>query len=188
MRILFVCNGNICRSPLAAQAFSQIVANHSIASQVQVDSAGIFAMENHPMDPGSVLAMKALGFVPQPHVAKQLLAEHVEAADLVLTSTELQREGVVELHIKANRYTFTLKEFANLACFLVQPPTDRDEFVPALPTGLADKLAATLKWRGTSPLLETLDLADPYGQDQAVFQLMAQETVDALQKVTTWLK
>jgi protein-tyrosine phosphatase len=188
MRILFVCNGNICRSPLAAQAFSQILANHPIASQIQVDSAGIFAMESYPMDPGSVLAMQALGFVPQPHVAKQLLAEHVEAADLVITSTEIQREGVVELHIKANRYTFTLKEFANLACFLVKPQTDRDEFVPALPTGLADKLAATLKWRGTSPLLDTLDLADPYGQDQAVFQLMAEETTEALTKVVAWLK
>lgn len=46
--ILFVCMGNICRSPTAHGVFQQIVMNHGLADQVRVDSAG-----THNYHPGS---------------------------------------------------------------------------------------------------------------------------------------
>lgn len=38
--VLFVCLGNICRSPMAAGVFSDLVAQQGLESQIEVDSAG----------------------------------------------------------------------------------------------------------------------------------------------------
>lgn len=39
-RVLFVCLGNICRSPAAEAVFKDLVANHGLSERIEVDSAG----------------------------------------------------------------------------------------------------------------------------------------------------
>ena len=41
-KVLFVCLGNICRSPAAHGIFEQIVANNGMADNIEVDSAGTY--------------------------------------------------------------------------------------------------------------------------------------------------
>ncbi|MGN1284487.1 MAG: low molecular weight phosphotyrosine protein phosphatase, partial [Candidatus Limosilactobacillus intestinavium] len=50
MKVLFVCLGNICRSPLAEAMFRQMINDHGLANQVTIDSAGTSSEEegNHP--------------------------------------------------------------------------------------------------------------------------------------------
>ena len=186
MNVLFVCTGNICRSPLAKQMLDQMLlsgsqsnyarTNDGRASQVVTDSAGTHAMSGDEMNSGSVRAAELLGFTPQSHTAKQITKELVEWSDLVLTSTEQQRTDVVELHVRANRYTFTLLEFANLAAHY-----------QGVEVGIDARLADTISHRGMVPQLSVLDIADPYGRDSAAFERMAAQTKTALEQVLAWL-
>lgn len=181
MKVLFVCTGNICRSPLGQQMLQQMLATNHLAQDITVSSAGTHAMDGYPMDKGSISAITNLGFVPQTHVAQQLTAQLVSESDLVLTFTEDQRTDVVELHVRANRYTFTLLEFANQASFELQ------KRVAGAEANLSELLAQTIAMRGMAPLLSTYDIADPYGKDAAAFERMAMQTQNALKQVVEWL-
>ena len=66
--ILFICTGNVCRSPMAEGIFRHAVAHRG---NFRVVSAGLGAMEGQPPSPYAVQAVKELGidiFWPaQPH-------------------------------------------------------------------------------------------------------------------------
>lgn len=176
MNVLFVCTGNICRSPLAQQVFEQLLAGTAHAGQINIDSSGTYGLTGQDMNPGSIQAMTELGFDPKPHSAKVLTREQAEWADLILTFSEEQRAEVVELHVPANRYAFTLLEFANLAADY-----------PGLEADLTSRLVATLRHRGLAPRLDEVEIADPYGLDRSAFSSMAEITHYALKQVVAWL-
>jgi protein-tyrosine phosphatase len=181
MKVLFVCTGNICRSPLGKQMLDQLLVGNAWTGSIQTTSAGTHAMVDYPMNPGSVTAFAALGYSPQLHKAVQLTPQLVADSDLVLTFTEQQRAHVVEHHVRANRYTFTLLEFAHLATYQAGTRAAGHD------SNLDELLAATVVSRGMASLLPTYDIADPYGKDLAAFERMAVQTKDALQQVIKWL-
>ena len=182
MRILFVCTGNICRSPMAAQMLIQMLAQTPLKDKVQVMSAGVGALEGFPIDPKAGAALVHLGYAQLTHKAAQITPQDIAAADLVLTSTVEQRGGVVELLVRANRYTFTLKEFGHLAEYeLANRSTDSE-------TDLASRLAETISLRGFASLDEDQDIDDPYKKDQAAFDKAAVQTQAALRMVAEWLQ
>ena len=181
MKILFVCTGNICRSPMAEQMLFQLLEQHNPELEIQVSSAGTMALDGYPMDPKAAIAITKLGFAHLRHKATQLTHQLVAEANLVLTSTVEQRAQVVELLVKANRYTFTLKEFGHLAEF---EQSERDQ---TKNLSLEQQLADTISLRGFATLDEDQDLADPYQRDQTKFDIAAAQTLTALQQVVSWL-
>lgn len=61
-RVLFVCLGNICRSPTAHAMFEHLVAEAGLASQIEVDSAGTGDWHiGHPPDKRATATAKARG-------------------------------------------------------------------------------------------------------------------------------
>lgn len=83
-RLLFVCTGNTCRSPMA-----EAIARHRITqlgwSDVEVASAGVSAWEGGPPSGGAVRAATAGGLDLSDHSSTCLSPELVEWADLILT-------------------------------------------------------------------------------------------------------
>lgn len=181
-RILMVCTGNICRSPMAEQMLRQKFAQRNIKNVV-VDSAGVYAMEGAPMTIEAGAAMRSSGYSTETHIAKQATAEIIAGANLVLTATQDHRGDIVRTLTRANRYTFTIKEFANLAVYVSQP--DPDVELPA-PTDLEDKLVITSMARGYAPEVSVADVEDPYQRGQAVFDATREELDPLLDTIADW--
>jgi protein-tyrosine phosphatase len=83
LSIVFVCTGNICRSPMAEIIFSDALRQEGLAHRVQVSSAGTGNWHvGNPADPRTVEALRRAGFSSE-HVAAQLGAQHLSADLLV---------------------------------------------------------------------------------------------------------
>ena len=93
MRVLFVCDGNICRSPMAAAYFRQRVASEGL-SHVLVDSAGMLGIEGAPAAPLTVEVARDAGLDLTRHRSRGFTREDAHTADLVLTMTRLQMDAL----------------------------------------------------------------------------------------------
>lgn len=83
MRLLFVCTGNTCRSPLA-EAIARKVADERGLENLDASSAGTSPWEGAPASDGALLVGLERGLDLNAHRARQLDRELVEQADLVL--------------------------------------------------------------------------------------------------------
>lgn len=115
-RILTVCTGNICRSPLAERVLQHRLHERlGPGAPVEVDSAGTGALTGSAMDAQAAAVLGTYGIDCAGHQGRALLPDLVARADLVLAATRRHRAAAVSLQPRASRYTFTLREFARLA-------------------------------------------------------------------------
>lgn len=101
MHILFVCSGNTCRSPLA-EAITRRILRDAGRTDVQVSSAGTNAWNGSPASDGALLVGMERGVDLSEHRSRQLDAEIVSAADLILVMAPSHLARVRELDPKAN--------------------------------------------------------------------------------------
>lgn len=93
--VLFVCTGNICRSPLAEALLRRVATERGL--EVEVSSAGTGAWDNAPASEGAYLVAFEKGLDLSSHRARLLTREVVQEADLVLTMARHHRARVDEL-------------------------------------------------------------------------------------------
>ncbi|MDD7917529.1 hypothetical protein [Actinomycetospora callitridis] len=163
-RLLFVCTGNICRSPFArfhTRALLEMRLGPRWASWFDVASGGTGAVVGSEMHPLSRAQLGPLATHPDVAAfrARQLPARDVELADLVLTVSRSHRSAVLELEPRALRSTFTVREFARLLGRI--DPADRAA-LPVDPRERAHALvAAALAERGQGAPVDSEDDAIP---------------------------
>ena len=108
MRILFVCTGNICRSPMAAAMAKKLLAERG-RMDIEVMSAGTAAAEGAPASEGAYLVGLEKGLDISGHAATFLTREVVGAADLVLV---MSTHHVARAQALGGKSVFLLGEYA----------------------------------------------------------------------------
>ena len=172
--LLFVCTGNICRSPTAElMAAARLPREH-----FRVHSAGTYGLEGYAIEPGAARELTALGIGSEAFRARRLTEAHVRDADLVLTATREHRGAVVTLEPRALPKTFTMREFARLLAHVEAPQTGATaERARALVAAVA---AARGRHAAARP--EDDDVADPYGRGGEAYDRAAREIAEALRR------
>ncbi len=110
--VLVVCTGNVCRSPMAQALIRKEIEDRGLASDIAVDSAGTYAMVDHPASGGSINAMAQRGLDINAHRAKQLTADLVNQADVILVMEERHRRSIFVTWPRAIMKTLLLSELS----------------------------------------------------------------------------
>ena len=111
MRILFICTGNTCRSPMAEGYFKFLI-NRDGADDIEVSSAGTFAGDGEPASSNSLLSMRKLGIDISNHKSTALTRALLDSAEIIVTMTESHRTHVGSLSPKALAKTRVMGELS----------------------------------------------------------------------------
>lgn len=97
-RILFVCLGNICRSPLAEAIMRQLLAEDPVASsRIEVDSAGIGGWHQGELADPRMRAHAARRGIEMMHRARQVTDRDFDTFDLIIAMDDGNYEALREL-------------------------------------------------------------------------------------------
>ena len=159
LRILFVCTGNTCRSPMAEGLCRSFLGRLRLQQEVEVASAGLNAVAGGPASREAVAIMAERGIDLSGHKTACLTDEQVRWADLILTMEEHHRRRLLEQFPEAVGKAFVLKEY-------VAAPTDE---APAAQVGINRA--------------GRYDIMDPFGQSTEVYRRCATELASAVADV-----
>jgi glycine hydroxymethyltransferase len=106
--ILFVCTGNVCRSPMAEGLFRHTARGRG---EYRITSAGVGAVDGQPPSPHAIRALRDLGIDISQQRSRMLTAELIEQADYIFGMTHGHVDAVNLLYPQAAEKTFLLREF-----------------------------------------------------------------------------
>ncbi|MBQ4160600.1 MAG: low molecular weight protein arginine phosphatase [Clostridia bacterium] len=101
MNILFVCTGNTCRSPMAEGLLKALIQEDD---NILVLSGAISTAEGMPASENAIAVMEELDIDLREHISRNIDADVLNEADLVLTMTEGHREAI--LHYFGDDFEF----------------------------------------------------------------------------------
>ncbi len=108
-RILFVCLGNICRSPMAEGSFRHIARQNGALDRFIIDSAGLGSWHvGHPPDERAQQAMEDRGIEISELRARQVAPADFETYDLILAMDRSNRQGLMKLAPKDQQHKIHL--------------------------------------------------------------------------------
>lgn len=106
-RVLFVCTGNTCRSPMA----EAILKSRNLPG-IEVKSAGVYAMDGSAASENTRKVLAENGIMFDSHQASLLNDALVDWTSYIITMTMNHKAAVLRMFPNAAEKTFTLKEFA----------------------------------------------------------------------------
>ena len=177
MRLLYVCAGNVCRSPYARY---RSVAELGPDTDLEISSAGTRARPGQPVDQHTASLLSEHRIVADDHRSRRLTAADVDHADLVLTMSAGERSAVLEVAPGALRRTFMLSEAMTLAQMIDDPgrvaATDPQSGLRGM---VQDMAAARARLRRPHPGFP--DVVDPIGRSLGVHRDAAKAIESALE-------
>lgn len=179
MKVLFVCTGNICRSPMGELMFPLFFHDGSITT----DSAGVQGLIDNPIDPSSARLMQQDGIDVSAFRSKRLTPQLAMSSDLILCFTEHQRKKIVELAPRMRSRTFLLTDFADLCAYCA-----KNGLIAGSTIG--DRLDAALANASlVRPMLPPAhDIDDPYRKEFLAFETAHQQIGEAFATIAAALE
>jgi protein-tyrosine phosphatase len=144
--VLFVCTGNVCRSPMA-----EYLLRAEIGDALTIASAGMQALVGEPMDPPSAAVLAEQTIDASAHRARQFEVPMAIGSNLVLTAERSHRDHILTEAPTLYRRVFTMNEYARLAR-------------PVVGATCAEVVAAAAGRRGVADVVSGSadDITDPF--------------------------
>lgn len=127
-KVLFVCTGNSCRSPMAEGILKKML-KESKLDNFEVFSAGTYNMNGSPPSLFAIEVAKNRNVDLTQHRSRQLNRQILREADLILAMSDAHLEAIRRMDEKALEKTYLLKTF---------PSRQRRDFQPNHPTSNED--------------------------------------------------
>lgn len=105
-KLIFVCTGNTCRSPMAATIFKSM----ETSSDIEVLSRGLVVLFSEPSNPKADTVLKSHNLDLKDHKSRGLKNSEITDTTLILTMTEQQKKNVLDNFTNAND-VYTITEF-----------------------------------------------------------------------------
>lgn len=209
-RVLFVCTGNTCRSPIAEAVFQ----NKRPDARFEARSAGVAAAEGMPMSEGAKQAAARHGLM-ESHQSAPVSEELFRWADIILTMTKSHKQAVIEKFPDRAAQVHTLKEYVmddaeslekieELKSHLAQLELNKAKFfaekerqvdhpddllgenfsIEALEKELKEQIEPHQKAIERLEWdLPSLDIRDPFGGDESIYEAAFQEIEEAVERL-----
>jgi protein-tyrosine-phosphatase len=113
IRVLIVCTGNICRSPMAEGLLRKLVRESQRHGEIVVESAGTHPLEGAPASPESIDTAAENGVDLRGHAARPVNSRLVGRADLILTMEPSHEDRILSLFREAQGKTHLITTFGD---------------------------------------------------------------------------
>ncbi|MCD9022235.1 low molecular weight protein arginine phosphatase [Cohnella silvisoli] len=180
-RILIVCTGNTCRSPMAEAMLKDLAARGG--KPLEIKSAGVSTASGLPISPHAAATLRKRKLV-LPGPSTSLSAEEVAWANLILTMTAGHKRAILQKFPAAISKTFTLKEYALRGDPVMDDVAEAERLYSewqvrqALGQNLnAEQRARLFELQRSIP---DFDIADPFGGPLLLYEQCADEIEDIL--------
>lgn len=108
--VLFVCTGNLCRSPMAEALLRARLARDEVRRNWQVRSAGVWTSEGQPASQDAVAEMAQRGIDLRAHRSRRVTPGLMDEASLVLAMTQRHVEALKAAFPKRSHRLYALTE------------------------------------------------------------------------------
>lgn len=174
MNVLFVCTGNVCRSPMAEGFLKEQAERRSL--DLHVRSTGTHAWNGRAATIDGRKVMASLGVPIDDHRSMELDSELIDWADLVICMAYEHVREVERTFADATAKTYTLKGFL--------------ELLPSLPTyeDTGSWLRAAAELQSLADAVADPDVDDPFGEREAAYRRVATEIRELIERLADGLE
>ncbi|WP_373232150.1 low molecular weight protein arginine phosphatase [Cohnella sp.] len=180
-RVLIVCTGNTCRSPMAEVMLKDLAARGG--KPLEVRSAGVSAVNGQPISPHAAATLRKRS-LELPGTSTALSGDEVAWAHLILTMTAGHKRAILQRYPEAVAKTFTMKEYALRGDPVMDDVAEAERLYSewqvrqALGQNLtAEEHARLFELQRRIP---DFDIADPFGGSLSMYERCADELEDIL--------